>query len=195
MTKISRKPYNNKTNIHKMLTNKTIMDLGKLYIKKRKFHSLIMDGTAMNTTRHLRQIFKTRTIITSIEKEPDIHQKHLQNGIWSFNNIHYDVIARKSRTKFAIIYFDFCGTIKNHGNIHHMFENKFMDDVCVFAVTFCRRSTIKGTIFDVEYKNWKRTFVDAGIDENYELIAKPMEYKYKNNGSMMQTDYFVFEKR
>lgn len=187
------KPWSKK-NAYKETSNKILTKLAQLHLKNQTFNALILDGDTRNTTRHLQKTFGERVNITIIEDNIDTHSLHIKNKMESHNMKHYEFFNKNTTKKYAFIYMDLCGTIKKHGNFNHMFDNSFVNDISIVGVTFCRRSTIKGTKFEREFVEWNKRFIESAKFNDYSCTTMNDSYKYRNDGSNMQTTFYVFKK-
>ena len=119
--------------------------------------ALIMDGEHMRSTRYCESIGIKKDNITSIEKNRNLHNKHLKNGIHSYLGDVWKIISQPNiDAPYDALNLDAvssCNTVSK--NIENVFKNNYLSNKSTLALTVTKRSKIKGSNCYEDYDKLK----------------------------------------
>lgn len=134
---------------------------------------LLLDGKHMRSTNACTSIGIKKTNITSVERNRKLHNYHLKNGIYSFNNDIWTLISQKNKyNPYSMLILDAVSSIQTVSkNVENIFRNNYLAKHSILALTVTKRSRVKG----------------ANCYSDYDLLkclVNCMALKYGYNGSI-----------
>ncbi len=151
------------------------------------FNICILDGMTMRSSKALIKNGIDKENIISIEKDKETRKIHSEFGINVAGKCLNDFIiynrSDKSGSKYGAYYFDLCNQIHTVSDeILNVLQNATnLYNGVVVGVTFCKRSVIKGAIFDTEYKKFEDKLINVMLNKKYQLKNFHKE-SYSGNG-------------